>query len=407
MSKRPWLQLRRTPRFAALAALSVVALAFAGLAAGATSGSARVAAGTATGLPLLPKNVRPWYKAAGVPIVVSPYHNFKAKSKPPWTIGYASTYSGNTWRDRVLETYQQLAAKYKRLGLVKNLVVTQSEGDVGRTIQQFRQLIDQGADGMLTIGPSATGINGAIRDAFNRGIPVVNQDAPVSSPYAINTGVNYPLAGRQMAKWLIKRMGGKGNVLMVNGIPGVSSSDQIRDGALSVLKSTPGINIVGQVNGLWTTSIAKAETLKFLGTHPGKIDGVVNNAIMGVGIVEAFEQVGRPLPPITVVDAQAELAYWRDHPNYADTGFSIFPPRDGAELAWNVLMRTMEGQGPKIASIVRPAAKIKFKDLKTLAPAGTTTKSVYFANALPGTWFPSTLLDKFFKRPADPAKFKA
>lgn len=32
------------------------------------------------------------------PIGESAYRDWKAKNPPPWTIGYASSYAGNTWR---------------------------------------------------------------------------------------------------------------------------------------------------------------------------------------------------------------------------------------------------------------------------------------------------------------------
>ena len=45
------------------------------------------------------------------PVGESAYRNWKPKKGPPWTIGYASSYAGNTWRagvmDRLRDFYKE------------------------------------------------------------------------------------------------------------------------------------------------------------------------------------------------------------------------------------------------------------------------------------------------------------
>ena len=61
------------------------------------------------------------------PIGPSAYRDWKPKKGPPWTIGYASSYAGNTWRAAALEHLENdLIPKWKKLGLVKDVIVTQS-----------------------------------------------------------------------------------------------------------------------------------------------------------------------------------------------------------------------------------------------------------------------------------------
>ena len=57
----------------------------------------------------------------------SAYRDWKPKKGPPWTIGYASSYAGNTWRAAALEHLEKdIVPKWKKLGLVKDFIVTQS-----------------------------------------------------------------------------------------------------------------------------------------------------------------------------------------------------------------------------------------------------------------------------------------
>ena len=61
------------------------------------------------------------------PVGPSAYRDWKAKKGPPWTIGYASSYAGNTWRAGVMDRLQnEIIPKWKKLGLLKDVIITQS-----------------------------------------------------------------------------------------------------------------------------------------------------------------------------------------------------------------------------------------------------------------------------------------
>ena len=81
------------------------------------------------------------------PIGPSAYVDWKAKKAPPWTIGYASSYAGNTWRAAVMNELQNnIIPKWQKLGLLKEVIITQSNLNDSTQIQQIRQLVDQGVD---------------------------------------------------------------------------------------------------------------------------------------------------------------------------------------------------------------------------------------------------------------------
>ena len=53
------------------------------------------------------------------PVGPSAYRDFKAKNAPPWKIGYASSYAGNTWRAAVMDRLQNdIIPKWQKLGLL-------------------------------------------------------------------------------------------------------------------------------------------------------------------------------------------------------------------------------------------------------------------------------------------------
>ena len=84
------------------------------------------------------------------PIGESAYRDWVAKNPPPWKIGYASSYAGNTWRAAVMDRLQnELVPKWKELGMLEEVVITQSNLNDATQIQQIRQLVDHGFRGTL------------------------------------------------------------------------------------------------------------------------------------------------------------------------------------------------------------------------------------------------------------------
>jgi ribose transport system substrate-binding protein len=356
------------------------------------------------GLRGLAPELRAAYKGSGQTTADSPYFDFKPKQGPPWTIAYASTYSGNTWRADVMDELKKQFEEYKALGLVDKLIITESNGDVARTSQQIRQALDKGADGIITIAPSATGINAAIDAAFRKGVPVVNFESPVTSINAINSGVNNYEAGRMQAEYVADKVGKGGRVIFLNGIPGFSASEQMKAGTMDVYAER-GVKVVASADGYWTNPIAKTALLKLLSTTPGKVDFVHQQAGMGQGAIEALKQTGRGDIPVLIADDIAGAVYWQKDQKMAETGFSEFPARSDARLAWELLMRTLEGQQPKITSILRAPATFSYDDLATLLPADATTKNTDWVESLTEDYYTKTV-PKFFAAPLDPKKFE-
>ena len=204
------------------------------------------------------------------PIGPSAYRDWKSPSKPPWTIGYASSYAGNTWRAGVMDRLvQEIIPKWQELGLLKEVIVTQSNLNDALQIQQMRQLVDQGVDALIVCCSNPTALNATVEYAFSKGVPTFSFVGYLTSPYSINSSSNYQLAGHRMGTWMAQEIGGEGKVLVVEGIPGTSGSDSQDRGIKAGLAEAPGIDVVGSIAGMWTDQVAQAEVQKWLATHPG------------------------------------------------------------------------------------------------------------------------------------------
>ncbi len=228
----------------------------------------------AAGLDEIPEETRanvynPELMDPAQPLEESIYRAWKSGSPPPWTIGYASTYAGNTWRKGAMKRLlSEILPKWKALGLVDDIIVTQSNLKDALQIQQMRQLVDQGVDAIIICCSNPTALNQTIKYAYDKGVPTFSFTGYVTSPYAISSSVNYHQAAYEVGRWMAEEIGEKGNVLVIEGIPGASASDSQNAGVLDGLSQSPDIKLVGNIAHMLTSQVAQAELQKWLATHP-------------------------------------------------------------------------------------------------------------------------------------------
>ncbi|MEP3231994.1 MAG: ABC transporter substrate-binding protein [Hyphomicrobiales bacterium] len=341
------------------------------------------------------------------PIEASIYKDFVAKNPPPWKIGYASSYAGNTWRAGAMSQLQDvIIPKWKKLGLISEVVVTQSNLKDATQIQQMRQLVDQGVDAVIVCCSNPTALNQTVKYAYDKGVPTFSLTGYLTSEYAVNSSVNYQLAGFEIGKWMAKEIGGKGNVLVVEGIPGTSASDSQDRGVKAGLATAEGINVVGSIAGMWTDQVAQGEVQKWLSTHPGKLDGVVVQSAAEMGVLRALAQSGRADVPVAIGGELGALCHWRKNPDYISSAIQTWPPQDEMELIWDIMMRTLQGQGPKVQSIMVDPVTVTFEDLKNVMDESCDPNTPNWLPVGKDRWGSSAFLDGFFYKPADPAKYK-
>ena len=342
------------------------------------------------------------------PLGPSIMQDWKSPSKPPWTIGYASTYAGNTWRKGAMERLMEVVLpKWRDLGIVDDIVITQSNLDDSLQIQQMRQMIDGGdVDAIIICCSNATALNQTIKYGWDKGIPTFSFTGYVTSPYAINTSVNYQLVGFYIGAWMAELIGEKGNVIIMEGIPGYSASDSQNNGMIDGLAEFPDINVVGQLAHNWTSQVAQKELSQWLSTHPEQVDGIAVQSSGETGTLQALLQSGRdPIPPIALGGELGALCYWRQNPDYIDEAIYAWPPGDDIEFGFNVMLRTMMGQGPKIQSILVGPATKSFDDIAAVLNEDCDRNSTGWDNPGIDSWAPRSYVETFFDNPSDPEKY--
>src|ERR1700730_11220314 len=231
-------------------------------------------------------------------------------------------------------------------------LVPSKPNDVGTQIQQMRSLLQQHVDIIFALLSSPTALNGVIDQAAKQGVPVISIAGQSTSKNAVNLQPNPSLLGYYGAAGLVRAMGNSGgDVLMVRAIPGLTYDEQIFNAGMRVLNAC-SVNIAGTVQGFFDPATAKTAVLQFLASHPGKIDGVFQISGMAPGIISAFDQVGRTVPPVADINPGApSLVYWKQHKGtYHGSGVAVVPQRTG-QYVMALGLALLHGRGVKVTDV--------------------------------------------------------
>lgn len=301
----------------------------------------------------LPPELQAEYENSATPVVAADLSNF-TKPEGPFKWCHSESYQGNPWRVALTNELKRLVEGLIAEGVVSGFEMSDSNGDASLQISHIRSFIEKECGIITSVPGSATGLDAAVDAAAEAGIPFVTGAAAVTSEAAFNVDSNYYKWGYDMAKNLSEALGGKGNVVMVEGIAGISIVDQQRAGAKAAFDTYPDIRIVRMVNGDWTPSVTKSVILQTLATNPGAIDGVWTTGSESRVIAEAFDQAGRPLPVITGSVSGDTLGYWKANPGkFRFTGGAVLPSWIGQSM-FRTASRIMAGQKPVVNTLMIP-----------------------------------------------------
>ena len=308
-----------------------------------------------------PAELKAQYDGAPQKILPSAWDNFAAPAKP-WKWCHSESYQGNPWRVSVTNELKRLVEGLKADGTVESFEVSDSNNDPAQQINQIRAFIDKGCSIITSIPGSATALDEAIDAAAKAGIPFITAAGSVTSPNAINVDSNYARWGYDMMTAIGKEKA-DASVLLVEGIAGHPIVVQEREGGDKALAENSGLKVARSVNGNWTANVTKTVVLQAIATNPAPIDAVCTTGSENRVVAEAFAEAGRPAPLITGSITGDALGYWKANPDkYRFEGHAVLPGWT-AQTLFRVGVRTLEGQKPKLNTLLIPIPPVHNADL--------------------------------------------
>jgi len=197
-----------------------------------------------------------------------------AQAAEKYKIFLSMSYIGNDWQAEAANMVKAMAG-HKSLADKVDLQVQVAGPNAQRQIQQINAMVQGGAQAIVVYPISPTALNQVVKSACDKGVKIFAYDAEITEPCAYNIHIDQEEAGRVTAEWLVDKLGGKGEIVAITGVPGTSVDDQRTKAAKEVFAKHPDIKIVGEAVGMWSQAVARTELSKILATRTwDDIDGL-------------------------------------------------------------------------------------------------------------------------------------
>ena len=192
------------------------------------------------------------------------------------------------------------AAKQKNVDLI--IQVAEKEDSTEQLVGLVENMIAKKVDAIIVTPNDSIAFIPAFQKAQKAqkaGIPIIDLDVRLDAKAAEAAGLKFNYVGVDNfnggyleAKNLAEALGGKGNVAVLEGIPGVDNGEQRKGGALKAFAEYPDIKIVASQSANWETEQALNVTTNILTANPN-VNGIfAANDNMAIGAVTAVENAG-------------------------------------------------------------------------------------------------------------------
>jgi ribose transport system substrate-binding protein len=221
-----------------------------------------------------------------------------AGQKPTVTVALVMKSQANPF----FQTMEKGAAEEaKRLDVKLLPQYLPNEQDIEKQADVVRSMAAQKVDVILIAPVDGKALVGPLLEAQKQGVKIINIDNPLDAETVKAQGLRVEcyvgvdnVEGAHMAgEYLIKLMGGKGNVAMLEGIRGVDNAEARKRGFLNACEAhKDGIKIVASETAKWEREEAHTAMQTIL-QRDKDIQGLFcANDMMALGAVEAIKQAG-------------------------------------------------------------------------------------------------------------------
>jgi ribose transport system substrate-binding protein len=221
-----------------------------------------------------------------------PVYQFDTKVKPakPYKIAVVvKNFTNPFWL-----THQKAAEQAaKDFGLDITVLAPTKPDNVEEQIRILEDLVTKKVDAVVLAPANTQAIAAGVRKLNAAKIPVVYDNTRGSGgEFVAYIGADNVLVGRTMAEEMVKRMGGKGKLLVLEGFPGQQTADDRLKGVKEVLAKNPGIQFISQT-GKWTLDEGRNVAENTLQRWPDLNAIVGIGGEMSLGAVEAVKGAGK------------------------------------------------------------------------------------------------------------------
>ncbi|MYS80612.1 ABC transporter substrate-binding protein [Embleya scabrispora] len=230
------------------------------------------------------------------------------KKDGPYEICFSNASVANNWRQTGLKNIQAEAGTHPEIA---KFTVLDAQGKDDKQISDIQELAGKGCSALIVSPNTTATLTPAVKAACGK-IPVIVFDRGVTTdcPVTFINPVGGYAFGRTGAEFLKTKVKPGGKILALRILPGVDVLENRWAAGKRILEQG-GLDVVDVKFTDGDTAKTKAVVSDAIQRH-GTIDGVWMDAgDTAVAAVEAFEDAGKKVPPITGEDQQQFLEVWK------------------------------------------------------------------------------------------------
>lgn len=234
---------------------------------------------------------------------LSPQDSFAASGAKQLTVGLTVNDTTSFFN----EGKQALQAYADARGV--RLLINDPRGDVASQANEIDQFIREKVDAIMVIAIQPNALNQQVANAVAAKIPLLNINSALNNKdTAGSLEPDDVTAGSVIAEEMAKHLGGKGNVVVLQGPLGNSGEVLRTKGIKEALAKQPGIKVLAMDTANWARDQAANKMANWLTAFGDKIDGVIaENDDMGLGALQAIREANKKIPIVGIDGIQDGL----------------------------------------------------------------------------------------------------
>ncbi|MEV0931334.1 ABC transporter permease/substrate-binding protein [Streptomyces phaeochromogenes] len=213
---------------------------------------------------------------------LSLFNNGSSSSNPK--VGLSLSTLNNPFFVQIKEGAQ---AEAKKLGA--DLTVTDAQNDASQQANQLQNFTSEGVDSIIVNPVDSDAAGPSVRSANKADIPVVGVDRGVNKAETAALVASDNVEGGKLgAKALAEKLGGKGKIVILQGLAGTSASRERGAGFAEGLKAYPDIDVVAKQPADFDRTKGLDVMTNLLQAHPDVQGVFAENDEMALGAVKAL-----------------------------------------------------------------------------------------------------------------------
>ncbi len=194
-------------------------------------------------------------------------------------------------KEFIVNIADEMQKKADKMGV--ELIIVDAEGSALKQIEQVESFIAQKVDVIILNPIEFEASSPAVAKALAAQIPIINVNSATKATPTAFVGSNDVESARIAMKYLAEKLGGKGNLVMIQGLMGQAAQLQREEGAKEILKQFPEIKLLSQQTAEWDRAKGMDLMQNWIQSYGDKINAVfAHNDEMGLGAVKALQAAG-------------------------------------------------------------------------------------------------------------------